>query len=113
MRGKDGKLLTPYQLEMELPNFINSPLVEIGKKLPFYDEYMAGADYMSSSSGNRARVQLSVLAKFLPSNGDIKLLKSFWSDMGVIVNHLSLFTDFNWGKERLSVSSGLFDTNLP
>ena len=113
VRGKDGKMLTPYQLEMELPNFIKAPLVEIGKKLPFYDEYMAGADYMSSSSGNRARVQLSVLAKFLPYNGDIELLKSFWSDVGVIVNHQSLFTDFNWGKERLSVSSGLFDTNLP
>ena len=108
VRGQDGKLLTPYQLEMELPKFIDAPLVEIGKKLPFYDEYMAGADYMSSSSGNRARVQLSVLAKFLPFNGDIELLKSFWGDVGVIVNHQSLFTDFNWGEERLSVSSSLF-----
>ena len=104
VRGKDGKLLTPYQLEFELPLFINAPLVEIGQKLPFYDEYMAGTDYMSSSSSNRARVQLSVLAKFLPSSGDIEVLKSFWSDVGVIVNHQSLFTDFNWGKERLSVS---------
>ena len=104
VRGKDGKLLTPYQLEFELPLFINAPLVEIGQKLPFYDEYMAGTDYMSSSSSNRARVQLSVLAKILPSSGDIEVLKSFWSDVGVIVNHQSLFTDFNWGKERLSVS---------
>ena len=104
VRGKDGKLLTPYQLEFELPLFINAPLVEIVQKLPFYDEYMAGTDYMSSSSSNRARVQLSVLAKFLPSSGDIEVLKSFWSDVGVIVNHQSLFTDFNWGKERLSVS---------
>ena len=75
VRGKDGKLLTPYQLEFELPLFINAPLVEIGQKLPFYDEYMAGTDYMSSSSSNRARVQLSVLAKFLPSSGDIEVPK--------------------------------------
>ena len=105
VRGKDGKLLSPYELEFELPHFINAPLVEIGQKLPFYDEYMAGTDYMSSSSDNRARIQLSVLAKFLPTHGDLEVLKAFWSDVGVIVNHQSLFTDFNWGKERISVSS--------
>ena len=87
VRGKDGKLLTPYQLELELPEFIDAELVEIGQKLPFYDEYMAGMDYMSSSSDNRARVQLSILAKFLPNNGDLEVLKSFWSDIGVVVNH--------------------------
>ena len=108
VRGKDGKLLTPYQLELELPFFKNAQLVEIGQKLPFYDEYMAGQDYMFSSSNSRARVHLSVLAKFLPSNGDLEVLKLFWSDVGVIVNHQALFTDFNWGKERLSVSSHIF-----
>ena len=105
VRGKDGKLLSPYELEFELPHFISAPLVEIGQKLPFYDEYMAGTDYMSSSSDNRARIQLSVLAKFLPTHGDLEVLKAFWSDVGVIVNHQSLFTDFNWGRERISVSS--------
>ena len=105
VRGKDGKLLSPYELEFELPHFISAPLVEIGQKLPLYDEYMAGTDYMSSSSDNRARIQLSVLAKFLPTHGDLDVLKAFWSDVGVIVNHQSLFTDFNWSKERISVSS--------
>ena len=95
VRGRDGKLLTPYQLELLLPFFKNAQLVEIGQKLPFCDEYMAGQDHMSSSSNSRARVQLSVLAKFLPSNGDLEVLKSFWSDVGVIVNHKTLFTDFN------------------
>ena len=105
VRGRDGKLLSPYQLEMEFPYFKDAPLVEIGQKLPFYDEFMAGSDYMSSSSDNRARVQLSVLAKFLPTYGDLEVLKSFWSNVGVIVNHQALFTDFNWGKERISVSN--------
>ena len=82
VRGKDGKVLTPYQLELELPKFIDVELVEICPKLPFYDEYLSGMDYMASSSDNRARVQLSVLGRFLPTYGDIEVLKRFWSDVG-------------------------------
>ena len=104
VRGKDSKVLTPYQLELELPEFIDAELVEIGPKLPFYDEYLSGMDYMASSSDNRARVQLSVLGRFLPTYGNIEVLKRFWSDVGVIVNHQALFTDFDWSKERLTVS---------
>ena len=104
VRGKDGKLLTPYQLALELPKFKDPELVDIGTKLPFYEEYISGADYMSSSSENRARVQISVLARFLPHYGDIDVLRSFWRDIGVVVNHQSLFTDFNWTQERLTVS---------
>ena len=93
VRGRDGKLLTPYQLELELPFFKNAQLVEIGHKLPFYNEYMEGQDYMSSTSNNRARMQLSVLTKFLPLNGDLEILKSIWSDVCVIVNHQALVTE--------------------
>ena len=103
VRGKDGKLLSLYQLELGYPKFKGAPLVDIGKKLPFYEEYMAGTDYMASSSDNRARIQISVLCRFLIHYCDIYVLKGFWSDVGVIVNHQALFTDFNWGKERLSV----------
>ena len=104
VRRRDGKLLTPFQLALELPKFRDAELIDIGEKLPFYDEYMAGADHMSSSSENRARVQISVLGRFLPSYGDIDVLCNFWRDNGVVVNHQSLFTDFNWTKERLTVS---------
>ena len=103
VRGKDGKLLTPYELAIELPRFKDVELVDIGEKLPFYDEYMAGADHMSSSE-NRARIQISVLGRFLPNYGDIDILRSFWRDIGVVVNHQALFNDFNWTKERLTVS---------
>ena len=34
VRGKDGKLLTPYQLELEYLKFKSAPLVDFGKKLP-------------------------------------------------------------------------------
>ena len=104
VRGKDGKLLTPYQLELEYPKFKDVPLVDIGKTLPFYDEFMAGTDYMASSSGDRAKIQISILCRFLTHYGDIDVLKGFWSDVGVIVNHQALFTDFDWSRERLSVS---------
>ena len=107
VRGWDGKLLTPYQLQMELRHFKDAELVDIGEKLPFYDEFMAGEDHMSSSSENRARIQISVLGRFIPSYGDIDILRGFWRDIGVVVNHQSLFTDFNWTKERLTVSSDL------
>ena len=105
VRGRDGKLLTPYELQRKLPNFIEEPLVDIGNKLPFYDEYMQGTDYMASSSENRARIQISVLGNYLRSYGDISTLRTFWRDVGVVVNHQSLFTDFNWSSERLSVSN--------
>ena len=104
VRDRNGKLFTPYQLALELSKFKDVELVDIGEKLPFYDEYRAGVNYMSSSSENRARIQISVLGRFLPQYGDIDVLRNFWRDIGVVVNHQSLFTDFNWTKERLTVS---------
>ena len=64
LRGKDGKILTPYQLEMEHPHFKHAELVEVGQKLPFYDEYTSGVDYMTPSSDNRSRIQISVRSRF-------------------------------------------------
>ena len=66
VRGKDGKLLTPYQLALELLKIKDAELVDIEEKLPFYEEFMSGVDHMSSSSGNRARVQISYWDVFFP-----------------------------------------------
>ena len=65
---------------------------------------------MSSSSKNRARIQISMLGRFLPTYGDIDILRNFWRDIGVVVNHQSLITDFNWTKERLTVNIPFFDS---
>ena len=35
VRGRDGKLLTPFQLALELPKFQDVELVDIGKSAPF------------------------------------------------------------------------------
>ena len=107
VRGKDGEVLTPYQRELELTHFIGAELVDIGGKLPFYHEFMAGAQHMASSSDNRARIQIFILGHYLPTFGDIRALRRLRKDIGVVVNHQALFTDFNLGKERLSVGNSL------
>ena len=104
VRDRNGKLSTPYELELEYPKFKDVAQVDIGEKLPFYDEAMAGNNHMKSSSESRVRVQISILGHFLPNFGDIMSLRSLWQDIGIVVNHQALFSDFNWGKERLSVS---------
>ena len=48
VRGRDGMLLTPYELELEIPNFMEGELVDTGEKLPFYEDYMQGTEYMAS-----------------------------------------------------------------
>ena len=68
---------------------------------------------MSSRTENRARIQISILGRFLPRYGDIELLRHFWRDVLVIVNHQSLFADFNWTKERLTVSMHLDYLHIP
>ena len=51
VRGKDVTLLTPYQLELKLPDFNGVEFVEIGQigeigqNLYFCDEYVVGMDY--------------------------------------------------------------------
>ena len=105
IRGRDGRRLTPFELQLDLPKFIGEELVNIGEKLPFFDEYLQGTDYMAPSSESRARIQVSVLGNYLRSHGDISTLRSFWRDVGAVVNYQSLFTDFDWGKDRLSVGN--------
>ena len=105
VRGRNGQVLSNYQLQLELPLFINSELVDIGEKLPFYDEAMAGADYMAPSPQNRAKIQISVLGRFLPLSGDIQVLRSLWQQVGAAVNHQAIFSDIDWSTTRLSVSS--------
>ena len=43
VRGKDGHVLSTFELQKEKPLFESVPLVDIGPRYPFYDEYMASA----------------------------------------------------------------------
>ena len=42
VRGKDGRVLSALDLEKEKPLFLTAPLVDIGPRFPFYEDYMAG-----------------------------------------------------------------------
>ena len=76
---RDGKerILAPNELRKEYQYFKSETLVDIGEKLPYYHEAMAGNTHMTSSSENRVRVQLSNLGHFLPSVGDLGLLRGY------------------------------------
>ena len=40
VRGQDGRILSPYELEVEYAKFKDAPRVDIGEKLPFYNEHV-------------------------------------------------------------------------
>ena len=105
VRGKDGKLLTLYQLERELPKFFDAVLVDIGDRMPFYEDYMAGQRDVTTTPDNRVRVQICVLGFFLPVFGDISVFRGLWSNLGSVMGHEASFLGFNCRKERLSVST--------
>ena len=75
--GKDDKLLTPYQLELELPKFNGAELVDIGESCFFVRNSWRG-QHMTSSSDNRARVQMSILGHYIPTFGDLRALRGLW-----------------------------------
>ena len=108
VRGRDGRVLTNYQLQLELPHFISAELVDIGEKPSFYEEAMARVDNMSASPQNRTRNLTSILSHYLPLSGDIAVLRKLWQHIGTIVNHQALFCDIDWSTTKLSVSSHTF-----
>ena len=103
IRVKDGKLLTPYQMKLGLPKFIDAILFDIEDKMPFYEDYLAGQRNVVNSPDNMVRVQICVLASFLPVFCDISVFRGLWSNLGIVMGHEASFLGFIWGKERLSV----------
>ena len=67
VRDSKGQMLSPKDLRREYEQFKKAELIDIGEKLPYYHEALAGSTHMTSSSDIRVRVQISVLGHFLPS----------------------------------------------
>ena len=61
VRGKDGQVLTPFELEKEKPLFEDAPLVDIGCKYPFFDEYMAGIGSVTNPAEIGLAMQISLV----------------------------------------------------
>ena len=105
-RGKKGQLLTPLELEKEKPFFMQVPLVETGSSNPFYEDHMAGLGSIAGQEEIRLCVQISMVALFAPRCGDLNVLESLWSQIGTVTNHQSLFSPYDWGSSKLTVSIG-------
>ena len=108
VRGKKGQLLTPLELEKEKPFFMQVPLVETGSSNPFYEDHMAGLGSIAGQEEIRLCVQISMVALFVPRCGDLNVLESLWSQIGTVTNHQSLFSPYDWGSSKLTVSIGDF-----
>ena len=104
VRGKDGYILTPLQLEKEKPLFIDAPLVDIGDKFPFYDDSVATLGGKSNPDELRMTTQISLIGTFVPRGGDLSLLRNLWTQFGVFTSHQGFFSDFDWQADNLTVS---------
>ena len=104
VRGKDGYVLTPLQLEKEKPLFIDAPLVDIGDKFPFYDDYVATLGGKSNPDELRMTTQISLIGTFVPRGGDLSLLRNLWTQFGVFTSQQGFFSDFDRRADNLTVS---------
>ena len=95
VRGKDGQVLTPFELEKEKPLFGNKPLVNIGCKYPFYDEYMAGIGSVTNPTEVRLAMQISLVGHLVPICGDLQLLQTLWKQVREISNHQDIFSCYD------------------
>ena len=104
VRGRNGKILSKIELAKELPKFIHVELVDIGERFPFYEVFVRGRTTPLVTPESRARTQLSMVADFIQSYGDITILRSMWAKISSITDHQASLCDFDWGEERMTVS---------
>ena len=103
VRGRDGYILTPLELEREKPYFENAPLVNVGEKFPFYDDYIANTGSHQTTEDQRASAQIALIGSFIPHDGNILLRQSLWSKVGEYMNHKEQFSPFDWSSATLTV----------
>ena len=95
VRGKEGQLLTPPELERKKPLFMQAFLVETGCSYPFYEDHMAGLGSIAGQEEIRLCVQISMVALFAPRCGDLYTLELLCSQIGTVTNHESLFSPYD------------------
>ena len=62
-------------------------VIDFGENLHLYDEQIQDTDYLASSPDSRVREQISVMGHYFRFYEDVTTLRSFWQDVGVVVNH--------------------------
>ena len=103
VRGKNGVLLTPLELEKENLLFEPAHLVDIGGKFPFYEDYLAQLEGRQSTRDARDNNQIPLIGNKVPLSGDIGLLHTLWTRIGIHMNHREAFSPFDWESARLTV----------
>ena len=109
VRGRNGHILTPFELEKEKPLVESVPLVDIGPRFPFYDEYMSSAGGLTNFEDIRSGTQISLIGRFVPYFGDLATLQGLWTEVGNFTNHQELFGNLDWSSTRLTVCVALTD----
>ena len=110
VRGDNGKLLSKVEQAKELTKFIHVELVDIGERFPFYEDFVKGSTTALVTPEARTKTQLCLVGDFIKAQGDLIVLRNLWSRMGSFTNHQATFNDFDWGEERLSVSTVHFNS---
>ena len=103
VRGRNGVVLTPLELEKEKPLFEGAPLVDIGGDFPFYDDYLARTEGRLTTTDARDSTQIALISTMVPYTGDMNLLHAFWTQVGAYMNHQEAFAPFDWGPSKLTV----------
>ena len=80
-------------------------LVDIGERFPFYDDFIKGTSTTLVTPESRAKTQIHLIGDFVQQLGDIGVLRKLWSQIGSLTNYQISYCDFDWGEERISVSS--------
>ena len=83
----------PWIWEKERPLFETAPLVDIGPRFPFYEDYMANAGGLTSPEDLR-----------VPQFGDLTVLKGLWAEVGNFTNHQDVFRQLDWSSITLTAN---------
>ena len=105
VRGRNGKILSEIELAKELRHFMHVELVDIGERFPFYDDFIKGTTTTLVTPEARIKTQIQLIGNFIQQLGDIGMLRKLWSQLGSLTNYQTSYCDFDWGEERISVSS--------
>ena len=97
VRGRNGLLLTPLELEKEKPFFENAQLVDIGGEFPFHEEYLARLEGKQTTGDSRDCTQIALVGTMVPFSGDIRMLQTLWTQVMIHMNYQEAFLPFDWG----------------
>ena len=90
-------------LEKERPLFESAPLVDLGGEFPFYEEYLARMEGRRTTSNSRDTTQIVLIGTMVPLTGDIALLQTLWTQVGVHMDYQEALLPLDWSSPRLIV----------